>query len=178
MNNTILITLFFALSLISSAQNYKPADEGSKIHFVIKNFGINTGGDLSGLKGSIFFDPDNLPACDFNVSVDVSTIDTDSENRDKHLRSDSYFDVDRYPVIAIRSEKITGKPGAYNFTGILTMHGVTKNISFPFVATPQGNDFLFSGEFEINRLDYSVGEPSSILSKTVKVSLSVLAKKN
>ena len=58
------------------------------------------------------------------------------------------------------------------------MHGVTKEISFPFKAIQQANDYLFTGDFEINRLDYSVGQPSAILSKTVKVSLSVLAKKS
>ena len=57
------------------------------------------------------------------------------------------------------------------------MRGVTKNIVFPFTATSKGDDYIFSGDFEINRLDYSVGESSAILNKNVKISLSVLAKK-
>jgi polyisoprenoid-binding protein YceI len=120
-----------------------------------------------------------LATADFNVSVDVKSIDTDSENRDEHLRSESYFDADKYPVITIKSTKVNGdkSKGSYDFFGTLTMHGVTRNISFPFVATPHGNDYLFSGEFEINRLDYSVGESSAVLGKGVKVSLSVLARK-
>ncbi len=74
---------FSTFNLFGTAQNYKPVDEGSKVHFTIKNFGISTGGDLSGLKGNIHFDPVNPVTSDFTVSVDVKTIDTDNENRDR-----------------------------------------------------------------------------------------------
>lgn len=172
--------LIFSIQAIS--QKYKPADEGSKVHFVIKNFGIETGGDLSGLTGEINFIPANLAASNFTVSVTVSTIDTDNANRDKHLRSDEYFDVERYPAITITSTKInrTNKSasGWYQFTGTLTMHGVTKPIAFLFSAIKKGDDYLFSGGFIINRLDYGVGKNSAVLSNSVKVSMSVLAKKS
>lgn len=178
--------LKYALSLMwlvitgaGMTQNYTPIDKGSKVHFVIKNFGINTGGDFSGLNGNITFNPGNLRTSVMSVSVAVKTIDTDNETRDGHLRSDSYFDADKFPLITMRSTSIdkSDKSGLYYFTGTLTMHGVTKTISFPFTATLQDNDYLFMGKFDLNRLDYGVGEPSSILSKTVKVSISVLAKK-
>ena len=181
MNRLILLFLYFVFSLHATAQNYKPVDEGSKVHFAIKNFGINTGGTLSGLKGNIFFDPANLGASNFDVSVDAKTIDTDIENRDDHLRGENYFDAEKYPLIVIKSKKINSnpaKPGEYYFTGTLTMRDITKDISFPFIANIQGNDYLFAGDFELNRLEYSVGESSAVMSKTVKVSLSVLAKKS
>jgi polyisoprenoid-binding protein YceI len=178
MNRLIITILFFISSQFITAQNYRPVDEGSEIHFSIKNFGINTGGSLSGLKGRIIFDPSNLATSIFDVSVDVKTINTNIENRDEHLKGENYFDAEKYPLVIIKSSQInTVKPGVYSFAGTLTMHGITKNISFPFTATPKGDDYLFSGDFEINRLDYSVGESSAILNKNVKVSLSVLAKK-
>jgi polyisoprenoid-binding protein YceI len=58
------------------------------------------------------------------------------------------------------------------------MHGVTKVISFPFSATIKGADYLFVGGFTISRLDYGVGSGSAVLSNSVKISLSVLAKKS
>lgn len=177
-------SLMLVFSLINSvfAQHYKPTDQGSKVHFTIKNFGIGTGGDISGLKGTIDFDPSTLKSCAFAVSADVKTIDTDNGSRDEHLKSADYFDAAKYPEIVLKSTSIsktnkTGEGWLY-FTGTLTMHGVTKNIEFPFTATLQGKDYLFKGDFEINRLDYSVGSSSGVLSNTVKVSLSVLAKKN
>lgn len=181
MNKIFFIFNFLLLSFFTSAQKYIPVDQGSKVHFVIRNFGINTGGDLSGLKGDVIFTPANISASIFNVSVNVNTIDTDNGSRDSHLKSNEFFDAEKYPVITIKSTKINNtnksKSGWYFFTGTLTMHGVTKPILFPFQATAKGTDYLFIGEFQINRLDYGVGTSSSVLSNTVKISLSVLGKK-
>lgn len=182
MYKLILIIFFFLTALISIGQKYKPVDEGSKVHFIIKNFGIDTGGELSGLTGDISFVQTNNPSNKFNVSVDVNTIDTDNERRDKHLKAEDYFDSEKYPLITIRSTRISrtnkSSSGWFHFKGTLTMHGVTKPISFPFKANKKGNDYLFVGGFTINRMDFGIGKSSSVLSNTVKVSLSVLAKKS
>jgi polyisoprenoid-binding protein YceI len=179
------ISFLFLLSIVfltSNAQKFKPTDNGSKVHFEIKNFGIATGGDLSGLGGEINFVPANIRTSSFDVSVNVNTIDTDNEMRDKELKESAYFDAEKFPVINIKSTRIdrTNKSGAgwYYFTGNLTIHGVTKPIAFPFTATKKGNNYLFVGSFSINRLDFGVGKNSSVLSNTVKVSLSVLAGKS
>lgn len=177
----ILPCLLFISSSIH-AQKYTPADEGSKVHFDINNFGIKTGGQLSGLKGEIFFFTNDLAACRFNVSVDPSTVDTDNGSRDKHLKGSEYFDVAQYPAITITSTKIdkTNKTesGFYYFTGTLNMHGITKPISFPFHAEKINDTYLFTGNFTINRVDFGIGGNSFVLSNNVKVSLSVLAKKS
>jgi polyisoprenoid-binding protein YceI len=178
----ILLPFLIFMTSLATGQQYKPVDTGSKVHFVIKNFGIATGGDFSGLKGDVTFLPGNLSACKFNVSVAASTVDTDNQSRDKDLRSADYFDALKYPDIKIVSTKIdkTNKTetGFYFFTGELTMHGVTKTISFPFHAEKIKDDYLFTGEFEINRVDFGVGGKSVVLGSKVIISLSVLAKKN
>ncbi len=179
--NYILYFLIFFASK-TQAQKYIPIDQGSKVHFVIKNFGIKTGGQLSGLKGDIYFFTTDLAACKFNMSVSSSTIDTDNESRDKHLKAEEYFNAEKFPEITLESTKIekTNKTvdGYYFLSANLTIHGITKPISFPFHAEKQNDSYLFTGEFEINRLDFGVGENSAVLSNTVAVSLSVLAKKN
>lgn len=178
----LLPFFFFLITSSIVAQKYTPTDEGSKVHFTIRNFGIKTGGQLSGLKGEILFFTTDLPSCLFNVSVDASTVDTDSESRDNNLKKSEYFDVKKYPEITITSTKIdkTNKTesGFYYFTGTLSLHGITKQISFPFHIEKVNDNYLFTGEFQINRLDYGVGSNSAVLSNTVNVSLSVLAKKS
>ena len=177
----LLAGLFF-ISINAAAQNYSPQDAGSKVHFVIKNFGINTGGDLSDLKGKIYFLPDSLNAAKFDVTVAVSTIDTDNEMRDKDLIKSEYFDASQFPTIQLISTKIskTNKTveGFYFFTGNLTIKGITKTISFPFQAKKVNDGYLFTGDFEIDRLDFGVGEQNIVLSNKVAVSLSVMAKRN
>jgi len=179
MKNLLLILIFISTNVFS--QHLTPVDNESKVHFVIKNFGISTGGDFSGLKGNITFSPENVPSSKFAVSVSAATVDTDNESRDKDLRGKDYFDVAKFPEITIVSTKIenTNKTdsGYYYFSGNLIMHGVTKDISFPFKAEKQKNGILFTGEFEINRVDFGVGEKSVVLGSKVVVSLSVFAKK-
>ena len=177
MKYLILLTCLFAAT-ISIAQTFTPVDEGSKLHFVIKNFGINTGGDLKGLQGKITFDAKKLTTASFDVTTKVSTIDTDNEKRDEHLKEQDYFDAEKYPVIHIVSTSIT--PGAdlmhFNFKGKLTIKNVTKIISFPFTAQQKNGGAIFAGDFEIDRTDYNVGKESSVMSNKVKISLSVFAK--
>jgi polyisoprenoid-binding protein YceI len=174
-----LIALFFITNTAVFGQTYIPTDAGSKVHFVIKNFGAKTGGDFTGLKGSIVFDPKNLTKSNFNVSVNSTTINTDNSTRDKHLRKSEYFNVDAYPLITIISTKISESTmaGRYFFAGNLTIKGVTKVIEFGFSATPSATGYVFNGEFEINRRDYGVGGSSFSMSDNLKVSLDILANK-
>ena len=160
------------------AQGYKPADQGSTVSFVIKNFGFNSSGSFSGLDGTIMWDGNSPAQSSFDVSVAAASVNTDNNLRDKHLREDSYFDVEKYPRIRIVSGGIVGpdKSGHYTFNGKLTIKGTTKDISFPFIVTPMGDDLIFKGEFTINRRDFGVGGSSS-LSNSLTVSLTVLAKK-
>lgn len=179
--NQLLLIFFLIFPFAVPAQKYNPVDAGSKVHFTIKNFGISTGGDFTGLKGEISFNPQDLTNSDFDVSVSVATIDTDNESRDENLRSDEYFNAVKFPSIRMKSVKInkTSKTneGYYYFTGNLTIRDSTHQISFPFKAEKLNENYRFTGEFEINRLHYNIGEQSMVLSDNVKISLNVIAKR-
>ena len=162
------------------AQNtFTPIDAGSKVHFTIKNFAIKTGGDFSGLRGSINFAPTKPSASSFVVTIDAATIDTESEMRDEHLKEEEYFDVLKYPIISFKSTRVTpsSNAGRYYMFGELTIKGVTRPVEFGFSATPKDGGYLFDGEFKINRLDFKVGEKSISLQDNVDVHLKVFAKK-
>lgn len=161
-----------------SAPSYTPADEGSTIAFTVKNFGFSVKGSLTGLQGKISFDPKDLSHAGFDVSVDASTINTDNEMRDDHLKKEDYFDVEHYPRIHFVSTGVSpaGREGSYVISGKLTLKKQTKDISFPFIATSLGNDYIFTGTFTINRKDFDIGG-SSTISNSLTVSLTVLAKK-
>jgi len=173
---TIIALLVF--TTVIQSQSYTPIDAGSKVHFVIKNFGIKTGGDFTGLKGTIVFNPKALAASRFNVTVNAGTVDTDNSTRDKHLRKSDYFDVEKYPLISFVSTKITESTNAGRFYvfGNLTIKGVTKAMEFGFSATPVDNGYFFKGGFEINRRDYGVGGSSFSMSDNLTVTLTVTAK--
>lgn len=176
----IIITwafLFIAINVFS--QTYTPEDSGSKVHFTIKNFGIRTGGDFTGLHGSIVFNPKAVGTSRFIVSVNSKTIDTDNGTRDNHLRKAEYFDVEKYPLISFVSMKVTesSTAGLFHVTGSLTIKAVTKVVQFDFSATPSASGYLFKGEFDINRRDFGVGSSSITLSDNLHMTLTVNAKK-
>jgi polyisoprenoid-binding protein YceI len=173
---TLKITAaFLFITNVVFSQTYTPTDAGSKVHFVIKNFGFKTGGDFTGLKGTIVFNPKALNTSRFNVTVDSKTIDTDNGTRDSHLRKSEYFDVEKYPLISFVSTKITESTtaGRYYVFGNLTIKGITKAVEFGFSATPSANGYLFTGEFEMNRRDFGVGGSSFSMSDNLTVSLTV-----
>lgn len=180
MKERVLTFSLFIFSVLVFGQSYTPIDAGSKVHFVVDNFGIATGGDFRGLTGTIKFDPAQPTDADFDVSVDAGTIDTDIESRDNHLRRTEYFDVKNYPKISFKSTKITKTNNdsyLYMF-GNVTIKGVTKEVKFPFTATAQNGGYLFEGSFKLNRRDFGVGGSSLSLSDNVTVTLSIVAKAN
>ncbi len=170
-------TLCFVFFTITAQQIYKATDAGSKIHFTIKNFGIKTGGDFTGLAGIVKFDTKNLEASYFNVTVQSTSIDTDNGSRDGHLRKAEYFDAATYPQIKIISTKITASTvaGRFYVFANLTIKGVTKPIEFGFSALPQNDGYFFEGQFNINRRDFGVGGNSMSLADKLLVKLAVNA---
>ena len=174
----LLFTFFIYSGSIIAQSTLTPVDADSKVHFVIKNFGIKTGGDFKGLKGNIKFYPANPAASAFDVTIDAGTLDTDNESRDEHLRKAEYFDAATYKTIQFKSTKVAFSTvaGRFYVNGNLTIKGVTKPIEFGFKATPKNGGYAFEGEFQINRRDFGVGGSSVSMSDNLTVSLSVFAK--
>lgn len=171
-----LILLYAALLFTPVLfSQYKPADNGSKIEFKIKNLGFTVTGTFTGLSGSIQFDPKNLPGSRIDVSVDAASVNTDNTMRDDHLRENSYFDVKQYPRISFISTKITSaRGGGFFVSGKLTIKNISKDISFPFTAREMSGGYAFKGSFTINRRDFNVGG-FSVISDMLTVNFDVLA---
>jgi polyisoprenoid-binding protein YceI len=176
---TFFISFIAFTGQLTAQATFTAVDEGSSVHFVIKNFGIKTSGNFTGLKGTIKFDPADFAASLFDVSVDANTINTDNSSRDGHLRKAEYFDVATYKTIIFKSTKVVKSTvaGRFYVYGNLTIKNVTKPVEFGFGATPKDGGYIFDGEFTINRRDFGVGESSISMADNLTVFLSVLAKK-
>jgi polyisoprenoid-binding protein YceI len=161
---------------VFAQQKLIPVNAESNVHFEIHNFGLNTRGKLEGLKGQIIFDMKNLSNSLFDVTVDVTSIDTDNGTRDKHLFKEEYFNVSRYPTIHIIGKPILLNKDRYVLKANLTIKDVTKLVDIPFTIKPQLNGYLFEGNFQINRMIFHVGDNSAVLGDDVKINLKVLAR--
>lgn len=149
----LLIVAASAFTFIQS-QNWKISEDYS-----IKFSGNNASGIFKGLKGTISFDETNLAASKFDVSLDVSTINTGNGMKNTHAKSDKWFDVEKFPTIFFTSSSITKISAGYEAKGKLTMHGVMKDFIIPFSFTKNKNDGFFTSSFDINRLDFNMQTP-------------------
>jgi polyisoprenoid-binding protein YceI len=147
---TILLLTTVVLSAFTTFQSmdWQIADG-----YAIKFKGTEAEGIFNEVKGAISFDENNLSSAKMDISIGVASINTGNGMKNKHAKSDKWFDAEQYPVIAFHSSKITKVGTAYKVEGMLEMHGVKKQIEIPFTFGAN----VFSGKFSLNRLDYGVG---------------------
>lgn len=105
----------------------------------------NVKGHFSGITGTVVFDPGAPENARVEATIDTKTIHTRDEQRDTHLRSADFLDVEKFPAITFVSKKITGSDGEWKVTGDLSIHGVTKEVTLdvegpaPEAKDPWGN---------------------------------------
>ncbi len=175
----LIFTLFFVLLFhLLHAQHYTPTDEGSEVGFTIRNFGVNVRGTFAGLEGDIQFDEAHLSSASFRVSIKANTINTGIKRRDNHLNQEEFLDTEKFSTLQFISEKITPSTDKDHWFvfGKLTIKDVTREISFPFKAVKTNNDYVFEGNFTVNRRDFNVGGGSISMADELTVSLKIHAK--
>jgi polyisoprenoid-binding protein YceI len=175
--NSLILLVYFLLFIQHASGQLHPVPVGSTINFTIHNFGFRTGGKLDAPQGDIVFNPDDLTHSSFQVTVKSASINTDNDSRDEHLRQTDYFDVMNHPLIRFVSSSIraTGGKSSYEATGTLTIKNKSRAISIPFLAEINGNGWVFTGHFTMNRRDFDVGG-SSTISNELTVDIKVLAR--
>jgi polyisoprenoid-binding protein YceI len=120
-------------------------------------------GSFKELEGSGFFDADDPTRSNLELTIKAESIDTGNADRDTHLRSNDFFEMDNYPEITFKSTSVEKvNEDHYRVTGDLTVKDVTKPITIPFevsgpVQDPFGNQRIgLEGHVEINRKDWGV----------------------
>ena len=154
MRKSHLLTFVFLFHAVLGSAQWTIQD-GYSISFN----GKGAEGTFSGLTGTIRFDPNDLEQSTFDVSLDPATIATGNNTKNKHARGDSWFDVEKYPTITFRSKRITTLSSGFQVVGELTMHGVSREISFPFSFSQEGNLGIFEGSLKLNREDFGIEGP-------------------
>ena len=114
----------------------------SEASFAVKHLMISTvKGNFRSVSGTIVLDEANPGASTVEAEIDASSIDTRQEQRDTHLRSADFFDVEAYPSITFRSTKVEPKgEGEFRVLGDLTIRGVTKPVVLEVEETGRGKD--------------------------------------
>ena len=137
----------------------------SVAEFKVKHMMIsNVKGQFTGVKGSLALDESDVTKSRVEVSIDAASITTREPQRDAHLKSPDFFDVEKFPTLSFKSTTIKrAGEGELAVAGDLTIHGITRNVVFtvegptPQAKDPWGNTRLgLSATTKINRKDFGL----------------------
>ena len=150
----------------------------SRIGFVARHAMVTkVRGAFNDFEGSAVIDGERPENSSATVTLQVASIDTRNEQRDGHLRTNDFLDVEKYPTITFTSTAISHEGGTdFVVTGDLTIKDVTKSISIPLefqgaAKDPFGNDRIgLEGSVTINRKDWGVNWNAALETGGVLVS--------
>lgn len=138
----------------------------SAITFSIKHFFTPVNGRFHNFDGDFIFDPENLDASKVDFTVQVNSVDTENEKRDKHLQSADFFNAEKYPKMRFVSTRFKKKgKNSYVAYGDLTIRNKTREVELPFKVLGVADHPMMKGakvmgitaETTINRNDFGVG---------------------
>jgi polyisoprenoid-binding protein YceI len=161
----------------------------SEVSFVVRHLMVSkVRGRFGSFRGTITVAPDPLDST-VEATIDVASVHTGDENRDNHLRSADFFDVETHPEMRFRSTAIRADGGDHVVVGDLTIHGVTRTVELalefngtsgdPWGGTRAG----FSAGTELSRKEFGlewnapVETGGVVVGDKVKINLEIQAVK-
>lgn len=159
-----LTTILFALLVSGTAfsQSTWTADKPhSKIGFNVTHMAISeVEGTFKDYDVKVVSKSDDFTGADVEFTAEVASVDTDNERRDGHLKSDDFFNAEKFPQIKFKG-KLVKEGGKYLLKGDFTMRDVTKQVSFPVtyggtIDTGKGMKAGFKVTGKVNRQDYGL----------------------
>lgn len=168
--------IFFLVTSAYTIQaiiNWKIDSEKAMVKFSLKAHGQELIGNFKGAKGEVKFDANDLVNSSLNCTIDIASVNTGIEARDKHLQAKGFFDAEISPVSKFVSEKIEKTKDGYSATGKLLMKETTKQITIPFVFEGNADTGIFKGSFSIKRSDYNIGKPDDEIGDDVTIYLEI-----
>jgi polyisoprenoid-binding protein YceI len=179
--------LLTALAAFAQTSNWNIDPAHSTAQFTVRHMGIsNVTGNFTKVSGAAVLDEKDITKSQVSASIDVTSVDTRVEMRDKDLKSANFFDVEKYPTMEFKSKSIRKNGDKMQVVGDLTIHGTTREVTLdsdgpsPEIGDPWGNTRRgFSAATSINRKDFNLtynnalktGE--AVIGDTVKIQIDV-----
>jgi len=134
--------LLLASSLaLAEADAYRIDDSHSFANWTIRHVASKTSGTFSDIKGKILIDAKNLANSSVEAKINMLSVNSSNVKRDEHIKKDEYLDAAKFAEMTFISKKIEASSNTEGvMTGILTMHGVAKEMTFPFKVLGFGSD--------------------------------------
>jgi polyisoprenoid-binding protein YceI len=158
------IALLASLSALAQTSTWNIDPAHSTAQFTVRHLAIsNVTGNFTKVTGSIVLNEKDITQSQVSASIDVSSVDTRVDARNKDLKSSNFFDIEKYPTIEFKSKRIVNDGGKLQVIGDLTIHGTTREVTLdvdgptPELADPWGNSRRgISATTTINRKDFNL----------------------
>ena len=158
------IALVASLSALAQTSTWNIDPAHSTAQFTVRHLGIsNVTGSFTKVTGTVVLNDRDITQSEVSAAIDVNSIDTRVEARDKDLKSPHFFEVEKHPTIEFKSKKIVSSGGKLQVIGDLTIHGTTRDVRLdvdgptPELADPWGNLRRgISATTTINRKDFNL----------------------
>ena len=158
------IALLASLSALAQTSTWNIDPAHSTAQFTVRHLAIsNVTGNFTKVTGSVVLNEKDITQSQVSASIDVSSVDTRVEARNKDLKSPNFFDVEKYPTIEFKSKRIASGDGKLQVIGDLTIHGTTREVTLdvdgptPELSDPWGNSRRgISATTTINRRDFNL----------------------
>jgi polyisoprenoid-binding protein YceI len=154
----VVLALSAVAAVHAEPKSYVVDKNHSSVGFQIRHMVGKVSGRFNDFDGKITADPAKPETGSVEFTIKAASITTDNERRDTHLRSADFFEVEKYPEISFKSEKIVPKgKDEYEVSGPLTMHGVTKAVVLPVKMLGTSGDLIgLEVQTVLNRKDYGI----------------------
>ena len=118
---------------IAEQETYKIDENHSFANWSVRHVASKTSGTFSDITGKILIDRDNLANSSVEAKINMLSVNSSHAKRDKHIKEKDYLDVEKFAEMTFVSKKIEAKSNTEGvITGVFTMHGVAKEMTFPF----------------------------------------------
>jgi polyisoprenoid-binding protein YceI len=176
------------MTTTTALKTYQIDRAHSEAAFQVRHLITKVRGRFAEFDGTITFAPGAAADSSVSFTIQTKSIDTNQTQRDEHLRSADFFDVEKFPLLTFKSTAVAARgDNQFDVTGELAIRDVTKTITMPVTylggaKDPWGNDKVaFESEITLNRKDYGLNWNAALeaggflVGDEVKVSLSIQA---
>ena len=170
------------LATVAAPSSYVIDTEGAhaSINFKVNHLGYSwLTGRFNDFSGEYVYDPDKISNSKINVTIDTASVNSNHAERDKHLRSDDFLNVKKYPKASFKSTSISGTQDNLEIKGNFTLNGVTKPITIQGEKIGEGKDPWggyrsgFMGTTEFKMADYNIKKDLGPASGSVYLELHI-----
>jgi polyisoprenoid-binding protein YceI len=159
----VILTAAMALQATAATTTWQIDPAHTAASFAVKHLMISTvRGEFKGVTGTVVWDDKDVTKSAVDVTIDAKTVNTGEPNRDKDLRSDKFFDTEKFPTASFKiltckktGDDKNGHP-MFDVTGSLTLKGITNSITIPATVAETNDTLVIHSKFKFDRTKWNI----------------------